>query len=79
LGDSEDRPTQVVITGYSTNLLGQQQVLAFREVAEGSAVYYLADFKHSNEEVLRFKITVAPPGERNMALEFQQKLYWEEP
>ena len=77
--DSEGQPTQVAIAGHVTNLLGQQQTLAFRKVAEDRAVYYLADIKHSNEEVLRFKITVVPPGERDMLVEFQQKLYWEEP
>jgi hypothetical protein len=51
----------------------------FREATEGVAVYYLAEIKHSNEEVLRFKITIAPPDDREMLLEFQQKLYWEEP
>ena len=77
--DSKDQPTRVAITGHSTNLLGQQQELVFREATEGVAVYYLAEIKHSNEEVLRFKITIAPPDDREMLLEFQQKLYWEEP
>lgn len=77
--DPEQQPAAAAVTGQSTNLLGQQQALHFREVIEDSAVYYLAEIKHSDEEVLRFSITIAPPNEREMLLEFQQKLYWEAP
>ncbi|MDH3644592.1 MAG: DUF4426 domain-containing protein [Gammaproteobacteria bacterium] len=71
-------PSKVNVSGHSTNLLGQRQTLAFREVSEGSAVYYLAEIKHSDEEVVRFKITVSGATRREMLLEFQQKLYWDE-
>jgi len=77
--DAQGVPAEVGISGHSTNLLGQQQELAFRKASEGTAVYYLAELKHSNQEVLRFKINVIPPGGQKMLLEFQQKLYWEEP
>ena len=77
--DPENRPATATIRGDITNLLGQRQELTFREIAEGGGVYYLGDIKHSNEEVLRFKIRITPPGESEMLLEFQQKLYWEEP
>jgi len=75
--DPDNMPSTATVSGYSTNLLGQQQPLQFREVTEGSAVYYLAELKHGDEEVLRFSITIAPPNAREMLLEFQQKLYWE--
>jgi len=77
--DPDGQPSKVNVSGHSTNLLGQRQTLAFREVSEGSAVYYLAEIKHSNEEVVRFKISVSGATSREMLLEFQQKLYWEEP
>ena len=70
--DAEGIPAKVVISGHSTNLLGQQQELAFREATEGTAVYYLAELKHSNQEVLRFKISVIPTGGQKMLVEFQQ-------
>ena len=77
--DAQGVPAKVDISGHSKNLLGQQQELAFREATEGTAVYYLAELKHSNQEILRFKINVIPPGGQKMLLEFQQKLYWDEP
>ena len=77
--DPQRRPAHARVRGSATNLLGQQQPLGFREITEGSAVYYVADLKHDHEETLRFEITVTPEGQREMRLEFQQKLYWEEP
>jgi len=77
--DGNGQPTRVAISGHVRNLLGQQQELRFREVAEGNAVYYLADIKHSNAENMRFDVRSTPPDEAELRLEFQQKLYWEEP
>lgn len=77
--DAAGDASRVDIRGHSINLLGQQYELGFREVLEGNAVYYLADFRFSNEEVLRFKIRITAPGSSEMLLEFQQQLYWEEP
>ena len=78
LGPSGE-PKQVRITGRQTNLLGQSQQLAFREVNEGVAYYYLAEIKHGKEEVVRFKINIERADGAEMPLEFQQKLYWDEP
>jgi hypothetical protein len=77
--DAKGQPTKVAMSGHTRNLLGQQQELGFREVAEGGAVYYLADIKHSDEETLRFEIRITPPDTAELRLKFQQKLYWEEP
>lgn len=71
-------PKKVSIEGTVKNLLGQLQPLAFREVTEGQAVYYLASVKHTHEEVLRFEISLSAPDAPPMQLKFQQKLYWEE-
>ena len=70
--------TRCEIAGWASNLLGQRLELKFREVTEGDAIYYLAELKHDNEEVLRFRVTARVAGEREMLLEFQQKLYWED-
>ena len=49
--------------------------LAFRKVAEGDAVYYPVEIKHTDEETLRFRITISAPGRTpEMLLAFQQKL-----
>lgn len=70
--------TRCEVTGWAGNLLGQRLDLKFREVAEASAVYYLAEIEHANEEVLRFHITASVAGHQEMLVEFQQKLYWED-
>jgi len=70
--------TRARLQGSASNLLGQRFGLEFREVTEGSAIYYLAELEHTNEEVLRFRISVSVAGEPDMLMEFQQKLYWED-
>ena len=72
----ELEPAPVRITGEMTNLLGQRQQLQFREVREGSAIYYLATIKHTDREVLRFNILVTPPRDSTKVLKFQQQMYW---
>lgn len=54
---------QVTIEGYSMNALSMQQPLAFREVVEGEAVYYLAQTSFTNLETLRFFITIKKDDE----------------
>lgn len=75
--DQADKATRGEVRGSIVNLLGQRRNLAFREVAEADAVYYLAEIEHANEEVLRFHISVTVDG-RELLIEFQQKLYWED-
>ena len=52
------QPTSAVVTGISTNLLGQDQTLVFSEVTEGEAIYYLALLRHANEEYHRVAIDI---------------------
>ena len=57
-----DNPVPAEVAGTITNLLSQQQPLAFREIREGVAVYYLAPVRHTDREVLRFRITISLPA-----------------
>lgn len=64
------------ISGHTMNLLTQKTTLKFSEVTEGDAIYYLADFKFSDEELLRFAIDVKPQGaSRSETLRFEQTFY----
>ncbi len=64
------------ISGHTMNLLTQKTRLKFSEVTEGSAIYYLADFKFSDEELLKFAIDVKPQGSsRSETLRFEQTFY----
>ncbi|MEM6708559.1 MAG: DUF4426 domain-containing protein [Pseudomonadota bacterium] len=65
------------LTGEVKNLLSQQQTLRFTEVVEGDSVYYLAELKHSDRDILTFTVDVTPPDGRERQLSFQQKMYIE--
>lgn len=69
-------PLKLKVTGYAQNLIGHRKDLEFKEVDEGIAVYYLAQVRHSNEEIFRFYITVkdAKTG-RSEEFKFQQKMW----
>ncbi|MFP5414724.1 MAG: DUF4426 domain-containing protein [Gammaproteobacteria bacterium] len=64
------------IKGHVSNIFAQRQELAFFEVREGDAVYYLAPFNFENEDSLTFNITVKPnPGMPSYTLSFQRTFY----
>ncbi len=54
------KPIKAAIKGEAANLLQQKEALSFRLIDEGEAVYYLAPFRFTNEELLRFTVTVTP-------------------
>ncbi len=66
------------ISGNSRNLVGQIRQLNFREVKEGNAIYYLAEFPVSEEESLTFDLNVNAGIKGNGTLKFTQKFYVEE-
>lgn len=76
--DQEGNGAVATVSGQATNLLGQISQLAFREVREGPAVYYLAEIRHTDQEVMRFSFAITPPGAATFDLKFQKKLYWDE-
>ncbi len=72
---SADGPSGAEVSGSVTNLLSQRQPLNFREVREGEAVYYLADLKHTDRDLLRFDLQVQPPEGERLNVKLQQKMY----
>ncbi|EFP95838.1 DUF4426 domain-containing protein [Vibrio caribbeanicus] len=70
--------TTAKISGRSQNLIGQIKQLNFREVKEGSAIYYLAEFPISEEEQITFFIDVNAGIKGTGQLKFSQKFYVEE-
>lgn len=75
--DNAGNPVVADVSGRVINLLSQSENLQFREVTEGPAVYYLADVRHTDRDVLRFEIQIVPPDQTSQLLKFQQKVYWE--
>lgn len=71
-------PVTARVSGTVMDLLSQVRPLAFEEVVEGEAVYYLTTLRHEDQETLRFIIDVETPDGGRHQLSFQQKLYWED-
>jgi len=64
----------VSIMGKAKNNLGQFKDLDFKEVKEGSAIYYLAQVSYNNEETLHFDIIIND-GKEKQQLKFSQIFY----
>jgi len=57
------KPVRAEVEVTATNLSGQLSNITIREVREGTAVYYLGDFKVNHRETLNFVIKAKPEGE----------------
>ena len=74
IGD-DGKPVVATLSGRVRNLLEQDTPLEFQEVREGDAVYYLAQIRHTDREILRFYVDIRPPDGTVQRLEFQQQMY----
>lgn len=74
--NAEGQPVTAALTGQSRNLLGQGQQLAFREVREQDAIYYLALLSHSDEEHHRVRLEVILDDGTRTEINVSQKMYW---
>ena len=67
-----------MLSGKVRNELAQASDLSFKQVVEGSAIYYLATFKHDNREQMSFNIDVQPEGQPDRhQLRFNQVFFTE--
>jgi len=66
------------VTGTVRNLLGQSRTLEFKQVREGAAIYYLAQFRFDSREVLQFDLRVQTAGGPEHRLTFNQEMFPEE-
>lgn len=73
----DDVPVAAELSGQAINLLEQRTDLDFREVREGTAIYYLAEVRYTDRETLRFRVTITTPDGIERELTFQQKMYWD--
>ena len=72
-----DEQKTATVTGTTSDLM-QTRKLDFREINEAGAVYYIADLKHTDRELLRFEIKVQiEPNEPPRAISFTRTLYEE--
>lgn len=65
----------MMLQGRTWDLI-QNQPLAFKEIAESDAIYYIAEFKFINEEWRFFEIDFRPEGaEKTYTFKFKHQLY----
>lgn len=63
------------VTGTLTNLLSQSKALQFKEIDEGDAVYYIAQFAIDSREVLKFDIQLTDSNGHKHSLKFNQEVF----
>lgn len=71
----DGRPRDADVTGTARNLLEQTLPLEFRRIEEGEAIYFIAPLRHTDQEVLRFRLTVDDRQGTSGEIEFQERLW----
>ena len=69
------QPATAVVSGEMRNLLGQIHTLRFKQVDEGGAIYYLAQFPIEQQETLRFTISIKSGDGIARSFDFNQELF----
>jgi hypothetical protein len=73
---SPGQPVHAMTQVSAMNLTGQGRKIRMREVREGNAIYYIGEFRVTNEETLKFDVHVRPQGTREyLQVEFSQAFY----
>ena len=66
------------LRGQVRDLLQTQQALDFREIRDGDAIYYIAEFRFINEEWRFFDLHFRPEGtDKTYSFDFKWQLYVE--
>ncbi|MGK2953451.1 MAG: DUF4426 domain-containing protein [Thiobacillus sp.] len=68
-------PLPAKLTIYATNLNQQLTNIEMREIKEGSAIYYLGEFRVTPPDTLKFTATVEVNGQPTREVVFNQKFY----
>lgn len=66
------------VSGTVKNLLGQSTALSFKEVKEGKAIYYMAQFPFEQRETLRFTLNVTAADGVPHSFDFNQEFFPDE-
>ncbi|MCU7935612.1 MAG: DUF4426 domain-containing protein [Candidatus Thiodiazotropha sp. (ex Dulcina madagascariensis)] len=56
-------PSEAVVMAKATNLRGQLISIPMRKITEGDAIYYIGEFRITDQETLNFEIQVKPKGD----------------
>ena len=68
-------PVAAKISVFATNLTQQLSQLTMREIKEGTAVYYLAEFRVAPPDTLTFNGVVEVPGDPKREIKFSQTFF----
>ncbi|OYZ58035.1 MAG: hypothetical protein B7Y21_05030 [Hydrogenophilales bacterium 16-61-112] len=68
-------PVPAKLTIYATNLTQQLSNVSMREIKEGTAIYYLGEFRVTPPDTLKFTATVEVAGEPKYEMTFDQKFF----
>lgn len=71
-------PSSASVSGQVKDLVGRSQPLTFKQVTEGEAIYYLAQFNFTQREVLRFTINVTAADGVARSFDFNQEFFPDE-
>ena len=75
LEDGTDVARTMLLKGRTWDLI-QNQFLEFKEIREGTAIYYIAEFKFINEEWRFFEVDFRPEGaEQTYTFKLKHQLY----
>jgi len=69
------QPVSAKVTAYLVNLNNQLGNIDMREIREGTAIYYLGEFRVAPPDTLKFTVTVEANGESRHEVSFNQKFY----
>ncbi len=68
-------PVPAKISVYATNLSQQLANIDMREIREGTAIYYLGEFRVTPPDTLKFTATVEVAGEPKREMLFNQQFF----
>jgi hypothetical protein len=68
-------PVPAKISVYFTNLTQQLAHVDMREIREGTAVYYLGEFRVAPPDTLKFTATIDVAGEPSHQMTFSQQFF----
>lgn len=69
------QPIPAKLTAYMVNLSNQLGNIDMREIKEGSAIYYLGEFRVVPPNTLKFTVSVEVNGDPKRDVSFSQKFY----
>ena len=68
-------PVPAKITIYATNMARQLSNIEMREIKEGTAIYYIGEFRVVPPDTLKFTATIEATGEPRHEMVFSQQFY----